>query len=96
MYREVLSSIPRAERSDIARLLGPGPQEDLRAIAARQRRNVRPVIANAGWQVYDRYLKANRIESGAASYGHVVRLVLETRFGPDWTPILAKDDHGVR
>jgi hypothetical protein len=90
MYGEALSSMPRAERAEIAGQLGPGPREDLRAIEARQRRNVRPVIADAGWQVYDRYLKANRIEAGAASYRHVVRLAVETRFGPNWTPVLAR------
>jgi hypothetical protein len=31
--------------------------------------------------VYDRYLKANRIEAGAASYAQVVRLVLGTALG---------------
>jgi hypothetical protein len=33
------------------------------------------------WRVYDRYLKANRIEEGAASYAQVVRLLLGTRLG---------------
>jgi hypothetical protein len=38
--------------------------------------------------VYDRYLKANQVESGAASYGEVVRLVLGTKMGPGWVPAL--------
>jgi hypothetical protein len=88
MYGEILSSVGREARLDISRRLDSGPRDDLRAIAERQRRNVRPLIANAGWQVYDRYLKANRVEAGAASYRQVVQLVLETRFAPEWTPML--------
>jgi len=45
-------------------------------------------VSAAGWRVYDRYLKANRVAAGAASYGEVVRLVLGVRFGTDWTPML--------
>jgi hypothetical protein len=89
MYEQALSSLRRNQRGDVARRLDPGPREDLRAIAERQRRNVRPVVANAGWRVYDQYLKANRIPSGAASYAEVVRLVLQTRFEGDWKPVLA-------
>jgi hypothetical protein len=60
----------------------------LNAIADRYRRQVSPNLSAAGWRVYDRYLKANRIAAGAASYGEVVRLVLGVRFGTDWTPQL--------
>jgi hypothetical protein len=28
------------------------------------------------WQVYDRYLRANRVDAGVASYDEVTRLVL--------------------
>ena len=42
-------------------------------------RDVNPRVSAAGWQIYDSYLKANRIESGAASYAEVVRLVLGVR-----------------
>jgi hypothetical protein len=44
------------------------------------------VIADAGWQVYDRYLKANRVEAGTRSYAEVVKLILGVRFGSDWVP----------
>jgi len=53
----------------------------LRAIAARTARNVSPLVSTAGWRVYDRYLKANRIEEGTASYATVVRLILGTPIG---------------
>ena len=42
---------------------------------------VSPRLSEAGWLVYDQYLKANRIEAGAASYGRVVQLVLGVHAG---------------
>jgi len=57
-------------------------------MADRHRRQVNPKVSAAGWSVYDRYLKANHVEAGTASYDQVVRLVLGVRYGPDWTPRL--------
>jgi len=65
----------------VVRGLGAGPRQDLRAISARLTRDVRPQVSAAGWQVYDKYLKANRVEAGTASYEQVVRLVLGTELG---------------
>jgi Protein of unknown function (DUF3810) len=87
LYGEILGSVRAADRADLARRLAEGPRADRRAIADRLRRNVNPRVSRAGWRVYDRYLKANRIEAGAASYAGVVRLALGVRFGPDWTPL---------
>jgi hypothetical protein len=67
------------DRKAIAVRLAPGPIEDLRAIADRRARGVKPAVSEAGWQVYDRYLKANRVERGAESYGDVLKLILGTR-----------------
>jgi hypothetical protein len=67
--------------------LGPGPREDLQAIRDRFARNVSPRVSAVGWKVYDSYLKANRVESGAASYAEVVRLILGVRFTGAWTPL---------
>jgi hypothetical protein len=80
-YTELASSLPRPDRVNIAAGLAPGPREDLRAMAERLTRNVNPRVSAAGWRVYDRYLKANRIEAGAASYADVVRLALGTELG---------------
>jgi len=44
-------------------------------------------VSAAGWQMYDSYLKANRVDAGAQSYAEVVRLILGTRFTGDWTPV---------
>jgi hypothetical protein len=79
LYRELMQTIHGRERADVAGTLGTGPREDLRAIRERFERDVSPRVSNAGWRVYDSYLKANRIEAGAASYAEVVRLVLGVR-----------------
>jgi hypothetical protein len=83
LYREVVARIDPADRDRIAEGLAEGPRNDLRAIAERSRRNVRRAVADAGWRVYDGYLKANRVHEGAASYAEVVRLVLGTTLGRD-------------
>jgi Protein of unknown function (DUF3810) len=90
LYGELADAVGREDGVAVAQRLGPGPRADLRAIAERRRRQVNPTVSAAGWRVYDQYLKANRVEAGAASYGEVVRLVLGVRFGPDWTPRLRK------
>jgi hypothetical protein len=86
VYEEVLPSIGRRDRSALAAALGPGPRADLQAARERFARNVNPRLFAVGWQVYDSYLKANRVESGAASYAEVVRLILGVRFTGEWIP----------
>jgi len=67
--------------------LAPGPREDLAAIRERLQRQVSPLVAGAGWRIYDRYLKVNRVEHGTDSYAQVVRLLLGVPFEADWTPV---------
>jgi Protein of unknown function (DUF3810) len=81
LFEELVNSVPRSQRPDLLARLGEGPRGDRRAIAARLARDVRPQVSAAGWRVYDRYLKANRVEAGTASYAQVVRLVLGTGIG---------------
>jgi hypothetical protein len=81
LFGELVNSLPRNTRADVIGRLDSGPRDDLRAIAQRLARDVRPRVSAVGWRVYDRYLKANRVEAGAASYAQVVRLVLGTRLG---------------
>lgn len=88
LYAELSRAVRPADRAALSARLAPGPRADLKAIADRYRRQVSPAVSAAGWRVYDRYLKANRVEAGAASYAEVVRLALGVRFGPDWTPRL--------
>ena len=88
LYREAIDTLRIDDRRAVADELAAGPREDLRAIAQRIQQQVSPALSAAGWQVYDRYLKANRVEAGAASYAEVVRLVLGTRFSPSWVPAM--------
>ena len=60
--------------------MDPGPTADFRAVYERASQAV-PVVRNSANRVYDRYLRANRIEDGIASYGAVVDLVLGSSIG---------------
>ena len=83
LYSEAAGTLPLSDRAELAKRLDAGPRADLQAISARAARNVSPRVAAAGWRAYDQYLKANRVEAGAASYAEVVRLILGTRFNPN-------------
>jgi hypothetical protein len=87
LYAQVAGEVGEAGRGQLASALGAGPRADLQAIDERVRRGQRPWIRDAGWQVYDQYLKANRVEGGVRSYGAVVTLILRAHFEPDWTPV---------
>lgn len=76
LYSELASVVSARDRAEFARALAAGPRADLNAIRDRVTREVNPTVSTAGWRVYDSYLKANRVEAGAASYAEVVRLVL--------------------
>ena len=71
--------------------LADGPRADLRAIAARLREAV-PAVRRSASRVYDRYLRANRVEAGIASYGLVVDLLLGTDGTPVWRELAAPID----
>jgi hypothetical protein len=76
MYSEALAAQPSRDRAALASRLDLGPRDDLRAVRERTAREISPRLSAAGWRVYDSYLKANRVEAGAASYDDVVRLAL--------------------
>jgi hypothetical protein len=82
LFSEAVSQLPLADRQQLGQRLNAGPRGDLRAIADRVARNRSARVAHVGWQVYNQYLQANRVESGTASYGEVIRLILGTRFNP--------------
>lgn len=88
LYGTVLSAVPDRERADIATSLQAGPRQDLRAMVERIERQSIPAARRAGEAVYDRFLKANRVEAGIASYGEVLRLLLGTRFDDEGVPVL--------
>jgi hypothetical protein len=80
LFGEVAGTLTRHERGELGQRLDDGPRADVNASANRIARNVNPRIADAGWRVYNQYLKANRVESGTRSYTEVVRLILGTRY----------------
>ncbi len=84
---QLLPALPRAERDAALRELHPTVRVDLQAIAARLSR-VTPVLRRVSWRVYDRYLKANRVEKGVQSYDAALELLLGTQFEKGWVPTL--------
>jgi hypothetical protein len=83
-YQRASSALPPAARVGRAKL-DAGPRSDLGAIAARYNRSSR-VVRRAASDVYDTYLKANRIPEGIANYDQVIQLMLGTTLGSDWNP----------
>jgi hypothetical protein len=88
LYGELLYAVSPADRAQLTERLDPGPRNDRRAIVDRVRRHFSARVSAVGWTVYDRYLKANHVEAGTASYAEVIRLALGARYGRDWTPLL--------
>lgn len=88
LYGTVLSAVPGTERAEIVMSLQEGPRQDLRAMVERIERQSIPAARRAGEVVYDRFLKANRVEAGIASYGEVLRLLLGTHFTDEGAPVL--------
>ena len=90
LYGTVMRSLDRSQREGIAIRLGDGPRADLRAIAERIQGDVSPLASRAGYALYDKFLKANRVDAGVRSYGEVIRLLLGTRFAEDGSPVLRR------
>ena len=87
LFGQVNSEVDSKGRARLAEAIEAGPRADIEAVAARLRGAQLPWLRDAGWAVYDQYLKANRVESGVRSYGAVVSLILRSRFEDGWTPV---------
>jgi hypothetical protein len=72
---ESLAALPAAERREAWTSLHADVRTDLEAISRRLQRR-QPQVQRAASQVYDRYLKANRVADGNASYSRALRLIL--------------------
>jgi len=83
-YGYAVSALSREDRAALPEL-DEGPRADLRAISERYRRSS-PIIRQAAQGVNDRYLRANRISEGIASYNGVVRLMLGITLDEGGTP----------
>ena len=88
---ELVRGVPPDARDRVWAGLADGPRADLRAIAARLREAV-PVVRRSASRVYDRYLRANRVDAGIASYGLVVDLLLGTGGTPTWRELAGPVD----
>jgi hypothetical protein len=88
MYLETSGDLDDEMRSDLTRRLAALPREDLADLYRQYQRQVWPATRDAGREVYDRFLKANRVQQGIRSYDEVVRLVLGTRFSEPHVPVL--------
>jgi uncharacterized protein DUF3810 len=93
LYRHVPVSWSAGQSEDAAAQVelpprpAAGVMADLRAIDERLSKRTNPGINRFQAGVYDRFLKANRVEAGVGSYGQLVHLVLGARFEPDWVPV---------
>ncbi len=85
-YQYVSNSLSRADRRALPPL-DAGPRSDLQAIRDRYQQSS-PVVREAARDVYDSYLRANRVSEGIASYSAVLKLMLGSRHDDGWTPRL--------
>ena len=88
LYFTIANSLPAADRVELSKALDEGPRDDLRAISERVQRQRVPVASRAGYALYDRYLRANRVEAGIRSYAEVIRLLLGTTFDAEGRVVL--------
>lgn len=87
LYWQLSGDLDPSARARVAAALAPGPRRDIERIAERVRRGQLPFVREAGWKVYDGYLRANRVEDGIRRYGAVVTLILRARFEEGWRPV---------
>jgi hypothetical protein len=87
LYWQILGELGSEDRRVVGEQVASGPRQDLEAIADRLRRGQLPFLRDVSWNVYDRYLKANKVEEGVRSYSEVLTLILRTRFDEGWTPV---------
>jgi hypothetical protein len=88
LHGTIASALAPADRAEVSQALEQGPRGDLLAIADRVRRQVSPLTSRGGYAVYDKFLKANRVQAGIRSYNEVIRLLVGTRFTEDGAPVL--------
>ena len=85
----LLAGLGADERRGVSALLAAGPRADYAAIE-RRLAAVRPVVRDAAWAGYDRFLRANRVESGVRDYDAVAQLLAGTAFDASWAPRLRR------
>jgi hypothetical protein len=79
LLMESAAALPEPARRDAMARLDAGVKFDLDAIAERLRKQ-HPAVQRTASRVYDRYLRANRVPDGTASYGRSLQLILAKPF----------------
>jgi hypothetical protein len=87
LYWQLSGDLDPPARARFAEALAPGPRRDLGRIAQRVHRGQVPLVREAGWRIYDGYLRANRVDDGVRRYGAVLALILRARFEDGWRPV---------
>lgn len=84
--------LPESERRRLP--LDPRVRADFAAAAERFRRGFVPQLFAMQWSVYDRYLRANRVTGGVASYGAFLQLLVGVPLDDDGLPMLRPRPNG--
>jgi hypothetical protein len=67
--------------------LAPAVIRDIHALRARAQKHRNVFLVRAHWRLYNRFLKAQRVAAGTASYGLGTKLILGARFEGHWSPV---------
>jgi Protein of unknown function (DUF3810) len=86
VFSYAASSLDDGSRDRVVKLLSPGVREDLRAISRRLRSSA-PEVRALAMAAYDRFLRANRVESGVRSYDELITILAGTRFDARGRPV---------
>jgi len=91
-FLHTLPALDRDERREVRRRLPDLVQADLEAMDRRTARDQVRAVSLTAWNLYDQYLRANRVAAGVRNYTEVVQLMVGTRFAPGWTPVVRSQD----
>ena len=80
LFPHLLRHLGPDQQTQLWQEMDAGPTADFRAVYERASQAV-PIVRNNANRVYDRYLRANGVDEGIASYGAVVDLVLGSTIG---------------
>jgi hypothetical protein len=75
LIMEASTGLPAEMRTTLNTRLDTDVRQDLEAILARQAKEL-PAVQRTASSVYDRYLRANRVDDGTASYRRAISLIL--------------------
>jgi hypothetical protein len=86
VMQRALRGLPDTDRQDLVARISPAVVRDIRARLERSRRDQVRWLSIGVWNLYDRFLRANRVDSGVRNYDEVVMLLVGTRFDAGWHP----------